>query len=108
MILFGLTTVTAKEDVKEQVRRLLQAETLQRADAALESVPVTVTAARAQRSAGGIHDFYSEGDYWWANPQDPDGPMNGIESRQLHRSPSCHDTIQPVGRRPDLCLVTDR
>ena len=52
MILFGLTTVTAKEDVKEQVRRLLQAETLQRADAALESVPVTVTAARAQRSAG--------------------------------------------------------
>lgn len=75
MILFGLTTVTAKEDVKEQVRRLLQAETLQRADAALESVPVTVTAARAQRSAGGIHDFYSEGDYWWANPQDPDGPF---------------------------------
>ena len=75
MILFSLTTVTAKEDVKEQVRRLLQAETLQRADAALESVPVTVTAARAQRSAGGIHDFYSEGDYWWANPQDPDGPF---------------------------------
>jgi hypothetical protein len=75
MILFGLTTVTAKEDVKEQVRRLLQAETLRRADAALESVPVTVTAARAQRSAGGIHDFYSEGDYWWANPQDPDGPF---------------------------------
>lgn len=75
MILFGLTTVTAKEDVKEQVRRLLQTETLQRADAALESVPVTVTAARAQRSAGGIHDFYSEGDYWWANPQDPDGPF---------------------------------
>ena len=75
MILFGLTTVTAKEDVKEQVRRLLQAETLRRADAALESVPVIVTAARAQRSAGGIHDFYSEGDYWWANPQDPDGPF---------------------------------
>ena len=75
MILFGLTTVTAKEDVKEQVRRLLQAETLRRADAALESVPVTVTAARAQRSAGGIHDFYSAGDYWWANPQDPDGPF---------------------------------
>lgn len=73
--LFSLTTVTAKEDVTDQVRQLLQAETLQRADAALESVPVTVTATRAERSAGGMHDFYSEGDYWWANPQDPNGPF---------------------------------
>lgn len=75
IVLFSLTTVTAKEDVTDQVRQLLQTETLQRADAALESVPVTVTATRAERSAGGIHDFYSEGDYWWANPQDPDGPF---------------------------------
>lgn len=75
IVLFSLTTVTAKEDVTDQVRQLLQAETLQRADAALESVPVTVTATRAERSAGGMHDFYSEGDYWWANPQDPNGPF---------------------------------
>lgn len=75
IVLFSLTTVTAKEDVTGQVRQLLQAETLQRADAALESVPVTVTATRAERSAGGMHDFYSEGDYWWANPQDPNGPF---------------------------------
>lgn len=75
IVLFSLTTVTAKEDVADQVRQLLQAETLQRADAALESVPVTVTVTRAERSAGGIHDFYSEGDYWWANPQDPNGPF---------------------------------
>lgn len=75
IVLFSLTTVMAKEDVTGQVRQLLQAETLQRADAALESVPVTVTATRAERSAGGIHDFYSEGDYWWANPQDPNGPF---------------------------------
>lgn len=75
IVLFSLTTVTAKEDVTGQVRQLLQAETLQRANAALESVPVTVTATRAERSAGGIHDFYSEGDYWWANPQDPNGPF---------------------------------
>jgi hypothetical protein len=26
------------------------------------------------RSAGGIHDFYSEGDYWWPDPANPDGP----------------------------------
>jgi Alginate lyase len=36
--------------------------------------PVTVTAARCDRSAGGPHDFYSEGDYWWPNPKNPTGP----------------------------------
>jgi len=36
--------------------------------------PVTVTAVRATRSAGGVHDFYSEGDYWWPNPADANGP----------------------------------
>ena len=75
ILLFSFTTVMAEENVKDQVRQLLQTETLKRADAALESVPVTVTATRAERSAGGIHDFYSEGDYWWENPQDPDGPF---------------------------------
>lgn len=36
--------------------------------------PITVTAERSLRSAGGIHDFYSEGDYWWPDPKNPDGP----------------------------------
>ena len=73
ILLFSFTTVMAGENVKGQVRQLLQTETLKRADAALESVPMTVTATRAERSAGGIHDFYSEGDYWWENPQNPAG-----------------------------------
>src|SRR5688500_18805674 len=34
----------------------------------------SVTAVRAERSAGGVHDFYSEGDYWWPDPANPDGP----------------------------------
>jgi Alginate lyase len=40
----------------------------------LTKEPITVTAYRAERSAGGPHDFYSEGDYWWPNPADPNGP----------------------------------
>ena len=36
--------------------------------------PVTVTATFCERSAGGRHDFYSEGDYWWPDPENPDGP----------------------------------
>src|ERR1700682_5023648 len=44
------------------------------ADRYLSEQPVTVTAARSERSAGGVHDFFSEGDYWWPDPKDPGGP----------------------------------
>jgi hypothetical protein len=40
----------------------------------LAEPPVTITAFRAPRSAGGPHDFYSEGDYWWPDPENPNGP----------------------------------
>jgi len=40
----------------------------------LDSLPVTVTKYVCDRSAGGIHDFYSEGDYWWPDPENPEGP----------------------------------
>ncbi|HYT75939.1 MAG TPA: alginate lyase family protein [Vicinamibacterales bacterium] len=40
----------------------------------LKERPVTVTAAHSARSAGGPHDYFSEGDYWWPDPANPDGP----------------------------------
>lgn len=40
----------------------------------LSEAPVTVTASSSPRSAGGKHDFFSEGDYWWPDPKNPDGP----------------------------------
>ncbi|MCK5136777.1 MAG: alginate lyase family protein [Bacteroidales bacterium] len=40
----------------------------------LAEVPVTVTATSCERSKGGPNDFYSEGDYWWPDPDNPDGP----------------------------------
>lgn len=36
--------------------------------------PVTITAFPADRSAGGLHDYFSQADYFWPNPQDPNGP----------------------------------
>lgn len=45
-----------------------------RAKAFLNANPVTVTDAYSERSAGGKHDFYSEGDYWWPDPNNPEGP----------------------------------
>jgi len=44
------------------------------ASAALEAAPRTLTSAVNPRSAGGVHDFSSEGDYWWPDPANPEGP----------------------------------
>lgn len=44
------------------------------ADVYLSQAPVPITAAVSDRSAGGPRDFYSEGDYWWPDPDNPDGP----------------------------------
>ena len=40
---------------------------------ALEQKPLTITSDRAKLSEGGANDFYSNGDYWWPNPDKPDG-----------------------------------
>jgi len=36
--------------------------------------PITVTASSSERSAGGINDYFSEGTYWWPDPDNPGGP----------------------------------
>lgn len=56
------------------VASTLKDSTLAQAGWAMTQRPITVTAYPCERSAGGIHDFYSEGDYWWPNPNDPAGP----------------------------------
>jgi hypothetical protein len=60
--------------IEKQAIRLLRTEIVSRADMVLNEKPVTITAFTCKRSAGGIHDFYSEGDYWWPDPKNPDGP----------------------------------
>lgn len=61
---------TLRFDLTEADRRRV----IQSAEAYLKEAPVTVTASRSPRSAGGPHDFFSEGDYWWPDPANPDGP----------------------------------
>lgn len=46
---------------------------IQQADQVL-SLPIPhITDSSCPRSAGGIHDFYSEADYWWPDPSSPNG-----------------------------------
>ena len=57
----------------------------------LHDKPVTITAFKADRSAGGIHDYFSEGDYWWPDPKNSNGPyiqkdgMTNHDNFVMHR-----------------------
>ena len=58
----------------DEVAKLERPRVLRAANEYLHEEPKTITSVRAKRSAGGLHDFYSEGDYWWPNPANPNGP----------------------------------
>ncbi len=54
--------------VKELIFKLDKDRVVKDADEYMKEAPITTTSYKAERSAGGIHDFYSEGDYWWPDP----------------------------------------
>ena len=64
----------ANKNFVQKVRVVLKEDILKKANEALIEKPVTVTAEKCERSAGGLHDFYSEGDYWWPDPKDAAAP----------------------------------
>jgi hypothetical protein len=73
ILLFLLAGCQNKKEVPN-IPALEQQSIIKTANEYLDSLPVTVTSAFCERSAGGPHDFYSEGDYWWPDPENPGGP----------------------------------
>jgi len=75
-MLIGWTTFGAESHAVDNfnIIKIEKPSIIEKARRYLQEVPRTVTADRCQRSAGGEHDYYSEGDYWWPNPKKPDGP----------------------------------
>lgn len=71
--LFALSSWTAGP-FTAATQKVLRKQVLAEAEWAMKQQPITVTAAISSRSAGGKNDFYSEGDYWWPNPENPNGP----------------------------------
>jgi len=63
-----------KARFETETTNLLKKEIIVKADKALTEAPQTITMFVCKRSAGGIHDFYSEGDYWWPDPANPEDP----------------------------------
>jgi hypothetical protein len=71
---FASKTAAPWADPYKEVARIERSRVLHAADQYLHEQPKTITAVPATRSAGGIHDYFSEGDYWWPDPKNPDGP----------------------------------
>ena len=62
------------EAAYDMVAKVDRARILNAAQRYLGEQPVTVTAAHSDRTPGGLHDYFSEGDYWWPDPKNPGGP----------------------------------
>lgn len=72
--LLSLESCSMGDPVTKIVQGQIKDEVLKRAENNLTEKPITVTDHQCERSAGGIHDFYSEGDYWWPDSLNPEGP----------------------------------
>ena len=59
---------------RKEITETLRQQIMEEADWAMKQEPITVTEHTSPRSAGGKHDFFSEGDYWWPNPVSADSP----------------------------------
>src|SRR6478609_6531252 len=68
------STADSQGSFKKEVAETLRKQIIEEAAWAMQQEPITVTAQSSPRSAGGKHDFFSEGDYWWPNPVSVDSP----------------------------------
>src|SRR5262245_48828682 len=70
----ALAGLAATQPQKFDVAAFDRNRVLKAANQYLSEAPITITASSSPRSGGGAHDFFSEGDYWWPDPQNPDEP----------------------------------
>ncbi|MXV50159.1 alginate lyase [Pedobacter sp. HMF7647] len=79
--------------VEKEAETVLRNQVLKNAEWAMQQEPLTITSVTCPRSAGDKHDFFSEADYFWPDPQNPGGPYkerdgvsnpdNFVEHRKL-------------------------
>lgn len=77
VLLSGMNICSYKshaQTIEEKVIQSIRSEELKKASLYLNEKLITITSSSCKRSAGGIHDFYSEGDYWWPDPNDSLAP----------------------------------
>ncbi|ADY52058.1 hypothetical protein Pedsa_1497 [Pseudopedobacter saltans DSM 12145] len=83
LFFLGITTkgFAQPKTYYREVVDLLKNRVLIDSELALKEEPLTVTAEFCERSAGNKHDFFSESDYFWPNPENPEGPYKEIDGK---------------------------
>jgi hypothetical protein len=71
---FGSAGDLRLEQPGKAIEALERPRVLRAAETYLHELPRTIVSATAARSAGGPHDYFSEADYFWPNPENPSGP----------------------------------
>jgi hypothetical protein len=71
---FSLSDYSEESEAFRLVSEMDRKRILEAGAKYVSQTPLTITAFPAKRSAGGLHDFYSQADYFWPNPKDPNGP----------------------------------
>jgi len=74
ILLSLLAALTVAQTPRLNVAAIDRQRIIKAANQYLSEKPITITASHSPRSAGGLHDFFSEGDYWWPDPANPNGP----------------------------------
>jgi Alginate lyase len=74
LLVLLISNSASSQQSKLKIATFDRERVLKAANQYLSEKPITITASSSPRSAGGPHDFFSEADYWWPDPKDPDGP----------------------------------
>ena len=75
VLFIGITAISCSNiKMAFNLNEIERSRVLKNAGAYLNELPETVTTSFCDRSSGTHHDFYSEGDYWWPDEKNPNGP----------------------------------
>ena len=113
-VTWGLSSNSKKSDAFRLVSQIDRGRILKAADKYISQEPLTITAFPAARSPGGLHDFYSQADYFWPNPKDPSGPyinrdgQSNPENFDEHRKVMVALSIQMPALTAAWLLTGDR
>ena len=74
VLFLTLACIPLQQKVVVDVAAIDRVRILSGAGKFMTEPPLTITSFPSPRSAGGIHEYFSEGDYWWPDPKNPEGP----------------------------------
>ena len=81
-------------------------DVIEKAEKALEVPPMHITDRVASASEGTIHDYYSNGIYWWPDPTKPDGlPYIRRDGEFNPDNFNCHRDIMAKMKDTVVCLA---